>query len=1285
MIGTHLDRVGLANGSRYASHWRYRQQHADGSWTDFRSLGGIDWCEGAEWGKDVDDAGSNVSISLRREVGDDSLAPLVTDSVFNQVVGGYAPRVYFSRRFEVQVAITAAGNTPSANDWFTLVAGATEEVEVGGKGSVVFISGRDDLKLMDRVILTDEEEEFGSESGTPLETVVQQVLNHYLTTAAPVIEFPTPLNFSVTSYKTRPGQTIREAVDALLGHVGGYVEQRWHTGALRLVAMLPNRNSSSASPVAVLGPDQYLDIKKSNQKESGIRNTVKVRFWNKSTKKIDSVTAVDSDSIAALGGFPLGVRAIEFTEGDGSAIDTVEEAWDFANLILEDLSTPLVQQEIENLFWPWVELGDYIQWEPNFRITDNAYIWAVTGFRHRLGKTHRTTFRTSGQAKGGSKRWRRGTGVITLPPTDNDPFGYSQIRSNTSGEVSGLFAGDGPAVSFGYRLSKLAPIDEEIDEPTGLTIIDKRSGTFVVDPAVFSIEGNEVAYLSGWFFTGPNGTGEHGQRIISEAVIPEAGGPDGQVSAAVDAGKVKASITGNLLVQSFGWLATKGAPAPDSAWNTASVISARAAELVDVLDLAVNETGYVTVWFFDGPGGTGARSAPKSALAVRPDDVAVVDPTHPLSDGRWLATLDDVITLAAREVAIAQSFVYGFSEQSGEGGLTIDRILSMPIYDPTGTIEFFNTAAGTLNHLAFGTDVVDGYDRMLHFMFSKSEDNANHIYYGNNQTLQQLQPAQAGADITAGKPLDSLSNLFAQFIAYSGSVSIESLKPAQAGADITAGKPLSTLSSLLAGHLAYSNGWNVDTARPAEMGAETTTGKPLSILSDRLAGHLAYNNGWNVDTYRPAEAGAQVTTGKPLSSLSSLLAGHLAYGNGWNVDTYRPGEAGANVTEGRTSNNVLTGGGRAVEEGGANRTQNHTSNDVLFGIGRAVLQAGADVTGSNTSNNVLTGGGRAVEESGANRTQTNVAADTTNVGGTAAGTVATGTARSMAAITAANMVAPMRVDEAAFVNLLFADAAIVDRVFAQNVFSNAIFTKLLASDVVLFTTAVGTNIIAKNIHTHNLSAYSAVLGTVVAGRILNAQPENATRGIQISADAQWALPPGVIAGMNLSATEGAPFLFNPAFNLRANGFIEIGEGGAGKGLSYNPATGIFKVKGRIEADEGYFAGTVTASQFTAAIVELVNSGSVRLRVGGPHGVGGVSWFNADGTVNLSTIFAESTDLRFVHGQAFSFRGSGSGASLFSLDVATPRVVRETPAIIWVEGRGARRLWVDNNNFVKVDP
>jgi hypothetical protein len=63
----------------------------------------------------------------------------------------------------------------------------------------------------------------------------------------------------------------------------------------------------------------------------------------------------------------------------------------------------------------------------------------------------------------------------------------------------------------------------------------------------------------------------------------------------------------------------------------------------------------------------------------------------------------------------------------------------------------------------------------------------------------------------------------------------------------------------------------------------------------------------------------------------------------------------------------------------------------------------------------------------------------------------------------------------------------------------------------------------------------------------------------------------------------------------------------------------------------------------------------------------------EGTTTALTLYA-AQEVRIVP-------NTGVAIAVFS---NAARAARDTGVFLWVEGRGSRQVWVDNNNFLKVD-
>lgn len=261
----------------------------------------------------------------------------------------------------------------------------------------------------------------------------------------------------------------------------------------------------------------------------------------------------------------------------------------------------------------------------------------------------------TGQLTGTTRRDRPTRDVPTVPGPAA-PFGAVTASTTSNGGVTGSFAGNDQSRSFGWRISKDAPGPEAEDAPTGLEILNSRSGTF--GSSGFNLGEDETAYVTGFFFSQENGKGQASKRVLAR---------------------------------------------------------------------------------------------------VEKDGISYpIDPEHPLSDGNYLSTLRDLRRRAADVVSIAQAFVFSANTAAGDAGTEISRILTQPLFDPTGTVEYFNTTAGTLREIAFGSNVRDQLGRQTNRMLAKPtsgdpDDARGLLYFAGGATLESLKPLEAGANVTESR------------------------------------------------------------------------------------------------------------------------------------------------------------------------------------------------------------------------------------------------------------------------------------------------------------------------------------------------------------------------------------------------------------------------------------------------------------------------------------------------------------------------------------------------------
>ena len=167
------------------------------------------WLEHVQHDRDIDQPVSSLTASFRRDFGPTlSLAPLRTDSTLNRDdMTSYAPQLDAGRDITWEVATTAMGVTPIESDYKLLFKGAIDRVE--WESSPVVVTARDEGGLLVDTWI-EAKRILGSNAGTPLETVMQQVLD----TVHQTLKVEGTPNFLVRRYPQQP-MSVQDALFTL--------------------------------------------------------------------------------------------------------------------------------------------------------------------------------------------------------------------------------------------------------------------------------------------------------------------------------------------------------------------------------------------------------------------------------------------------------------------------------------------------------------------------------------------------------------------------------------------------------------------------------------------------------------------------------------------------------------------------------------------------------------------------------------------------------------------------------------------------------------------------------------------------------------------------------------------------------------------------------------------------------------------------------------------------------------------------------------------------------------
>jgi hypothetical protein len=407
-------------GSHFQTHKRLFVKDVLGTEVPLHDLEDYDWIISSSWGHQVDQPCMNATIELVREHDGLSLSPLKIGSPLNRTAGAYAPLLNPGRYIRLETATVAAGGDPGAR-WRSVFEGKIDKVDFKSKKNRVILSCRDmGAYLLDKFIkneieyIPDEETAIeGEYYGDLVHEVMQAMLddNNYGTNGE-IVNLQTP--DGAPPWAIGPFKQIQEPLliaQRKLASQIGWVARYKYTSGNNFEYCLFNPFREKTQVDYILTGYQYHDVPLLNLEDKNVRNSWRVRYFNKAALAIDTVERENSASIAEFG-----ERFAEITEGDASNIDTQGEAEVMCQAAVDDTSLPKVNHSIEMLyFWP-VEVGDLVQLNANSIHYDYGQRLAVVGYRHTLTNTQqRTKIDFRGSPAGAYESWLRHRDPPPLP------------------------------------------------------------------------------------------------------------------------------------------------------------------------------------------------------------------------------------------------------------------------------------------------------------------------------------------------------------------------------------------------------------------------------------------------------------------------------------------------------------------------------------------------------------------------------------------------------------------------------------------------------------------------------------------------------------------------------------------------------------------------------------------------------------------------------------------------------------------------------------------------------
>jgi hypothetical protein len=166
---------GLLAGDSYEVHAKLLIADADHVLRHISLAAGQDPFISATWQESMDLSCAQGQIVLNRGVGDFNLSPLMLGPASNSP----APALGVKRSFYLATNVTEPGFPPSPSQWQRVLDGVIDNINAAGPDDTIVLEVRDQGgRLLDGTL--EESVAFGSLTGTPVEEVMQSLLDFVL-------------------------------------------------------------------------------------------------------------------------------------------------------------------------------------------------------------------------------------------------------------------------------------------------------------------------------------------------------------------------------------------------------------------------------------------------------------------------------------------------------------------------------------------------------------------------------------------------------------------------------------------------------------------------------------------------------------------------------------------------------------------------------------------------------------------------------------------------------------------------------------------------------------------------------------------------------------------------------------------------------------------------------------------------------------------------------------------------------------------------------------------------
>jgi hypothetical protein len=404
--------IALLTGSTFSIWVQSESQDADGTWQTHNTLQGRDWLTSFRYRGDADTPYVTGVIELARADRTLSMAPLITGSLINRnAAAAYAPFLDGGRRVRVKTACVAINTVPVSGDYRYVFDGYIDKVGIGGRDDNAIVIECRDLGAL--LIDTDIEviRQYGSGAGTPVETVMQQILDDNLGAGAVTLYTPVSPTWNIHEFSQKL-TSVMEAIRALAKQIGYEIRYMYDAAnVLRLTFYAPDRAKVVSD--YTIGPTVYTDITKLDVEMADVRNAWTVEYIDRITGNKLTAIATSAPSIAQYRRRPA-----KIAYGYSSNIDSATEAQKMVDAAVADTAFPKATEVIDLQYWPLVDIADLITLSANGEHYDTDQQRAVLAYEHDLRDGDgTTTLTTRGKPAGGYDTWMSMVGGMLEGPS----------------------------------------------------------------------------------------------------------------------------------------------------------------------------------------------------------------------------------------------------------------------------------------------------------------------------------------------------------------------------------------------------------------------------------------------------------------------------------------------------------------------------------------------------------------------------------------------------------------------------------------------------------------------------------------------------------------------------------------------------------------------------------------------------------------------------------------------------------------------------------------------------